>query len=546
MTQTKTFTYQARIAGQQPVLEAFAQLFGRLERKFYVDRVHRDININELKSRYIANYGITARQFNALRISLDGKVSSVIELLKLSVSDYQARITQQQNKIKKLVTDRKKEAAFLSRTTPENRRLKARQAVDKMDFTLHQRKRRLATLIARKERIEQRIKDHNPKLCFGSKKLFRSQFALDKQSPTYLDELNAWKQAWQQSRNHDIFLVGSKDESCGNQSCQGVLQADGSLQLTVRLPNALHGQFGKTFVINVKLNYGKQQVINALQASKAETITKMDADGKEVQVKKRTGVALTYRFNQDAKGWRVLISVPVSNTLTTRKDMGVIGVDLNADHLAVTELDRFGNMIAFKRYSLNLTGTSDQNQALIGDTVKAISSWAQWASKPIVLEDLDFKAKKQAMGDDKRYNAMLSSLAYNQLHQMMTSSAFRAGVEVITVNPAYTSVIGNINYAKRLGISGHLAASIAIGRRGMNLKENPVIDAQGQLTYVLRDGHCVALSSPARKRDKHVWSLWSKVRTQLTQPQEAGYRRSRDRAAEQRKRQQSPPMPMVG
>lgn len=546
MTETKTFTYQARIAGQQPVLEAFAQLFGRLERKFYVDRVHRDIDINTLKSRYIANYGITARQFNALRISLDGKVSSVIELLKLAVSDYQARIAQQQTKIKKLIADRKKEAAFLSRTTPENRRLKARQSVDKMDFTLHQRKRRLATLIARKERIEQRIQDHNPKLCFGSKKLFRSQFALDKQSPTYQDELNAWKVQWQQARNHDIYLVGSKDESCGNQSCQGVLQADGSLQLTVRLPNALHEQFGKVFVTNVKLNYGQQQVIQALQASKTEVVKKLDAEGKEVQVKKRTGVALTYRFNQDAKGWRVLISVPVTNELTTRKDMGVIGVDLNADHLAVTELDRFGNMISFKRYSLNLTGSSDQNQALIGDTVKDIALWAQSASKPIVLEDLDFKIKKQAMGDDKRYNAILSSLAYNQLHQMMTSSAFRAGVEVITVNPAYTSVIGNINYAKRLGISGHLAASITIGRRGMNLSEAPVIDAQGQLTYVLRDGHCVTLSSPARKRDKHVWSLWSKVRTQLKQPQEAGYRRSRDRAAEQRQRQQSPPIPIVG
>jgi IS605 OrfB family transposase len=230
--------------------------------------------------------------------------------------------------------------------------------------------------------------------------------------------------------------------------------------------------------------------------------------------------------------------------MKTEKQLGVIGIDLNADHLAATELDRFGNMIAFKRYPLNLTGTSDQNQALIGDTVKDISSWAKQASKPIVLEALDFKAKKQAMGDDKRYNVMLSSLAYNQIHQMMSASAFRAGVEVITVNPAYTSVIGNINYAKRLGISGHLAASIAIGRRGMNLKENPVIDAQGQMTYVLRDGHCVALSSPVRKRDKHVWSLWSKVRSQLTQPQEAGYRWSRDRAAEQR--QQSPPMPIVG
>jgi transposase len=48
---------------------------------------------------------------------------------------------------------------------------------------------------------------------------------------------------------------------------------------------------------------------------------------------------------------------------------------------------------------------------------------------------------------------MLSSLAYNQIHQMISSSAFRAGVEVITINPAYTSLIGNVNNAKRLAIS---------------------------------------------------------------------------------------------
>lgn len=78
MTETKTFTYAARITGQQPVLDSFAKLFGSVERKLYVDRVHRDTNINELKSRYIAQYGITARQFNSMRISVDGKIKSVL------------------------------------------------------------------------------------------------------------------------------------------------------------------------------------------------------------------------------------------------------------------------------------------------------------------------------------------------------------------------------------------------------------------------------------------------------------------------------------
>jgi hypothetical protein len=50
------------------------------------------------------------------------------------------------------------------------------------------------------------------------------------------------------------------------------------------------------------------------------------------------------------------------------------------------------------------------------------------------------------------------------------------------------------------------------------LCENPVIDAHGKITYVLRDGHHVTLTLPERNRDKHVWCLWSKINTKLKQP----------------------------
>jgi hypothetical protein len=59
-----------------------------------------------------------------------------------------------------------------------------------------------------------------------------------------------------------------------------------------------------------------------------------------------------------------------------------------------------------------------------------------------------------------------------------------------------------VNNAKRLGISGHLSAAMAIGRRAMNFCENPVIDVHGKITYVLRDGHHVTLTLPERNRDK--------------------------------------------
>jgi hypothetical protein len=53
-----------------------------------------------------------------------------------------------------------------------------------------------------------------------------------------------------------------------------------------------------------------------------------------------------------------------------------------------------------------------------------------------------------------------------------SAACFRAGVEVVKVvkvvkvNPAYTSAIGAVNYARSKGISTHPGAAYAIARRG--------------------------------------------------------------------------------
>jgi hypothetical protein len=46
-----------------------------------------------------------------------------------------------------------------------------------------------------------------------------------------------------------------------------------------------------------------------------------------------------------------------------------------------------------------------------------------------------------------------------------------SGVSTEEVNPAYTSVIGRVKYARPLGVSVHQAAALAIARRGMGFRE---------------------------------------------------------------------------
>ena len=62
---------------------------------------------------------------------------------------------------------------------------------------------------------------------------------------------------------------------------------------------------------------------------------------------------------------------------------------------------------------------------------------------------------------------MLSGLAYAQYQQLMASKCFRFGLELILVNPAYTSVAGRLKYAVPFGRSVHLAAAGVIARRGI-------------------------------------------------------------------------------
>ena len=116
---------------------------------------------------------------------------------------------------------------------------------------------------------------------------------------------------------------------------------------------------------------------------------------------------------------------------------------------------------------------------------------------------------------------MISSFAYGKVISGIKAAAFRAGVEVIEVNPAYTSVIGAVNHAQIKGISVHQGAAFAIARRGLGLSERPTVR---QARVPMRNGGHVTFALPARNRAKPVWSFWSKARTNLKAAHRAHFR----------------------
>ena len=75
-------TYQTRISGNEEALSAYAELFGVLRRRLFAD-VSAGRSSASLKSDYIRRYGMPARVFNAVRASLEGRMSAASESQKL-------------------------------------------------------------------------------------------------------------------------------------------------------------------------------------------------------------------------------------------------------------------------------------------------------------------------------------------------------------------------------------------------------------------------------------------------------------------------------
>ena len=317
-------------------------------------------------------------------------------------------------------------------------------------------------------------------LCFGSKKLFHAQFYLEENN---YENHQEWKNDWQASRNSEFFVIGSKDESSGCQGCVATTNIDGSFNLRLRLPNSI-GKY--TSFNNITFAYGQDKILESLQAKRA----------------------LSYRFKQDKKGWRVFLSTAMERKATSSLNLGNVGVDLNTDCIAVSETDRYGNLIKTKVIPYVTRGkSSEQTKAIIGDAVKQISNWASNTSKPVVIEKLDFQNKKLVLFSSD--NGMLSNFAYSLFGSMIHAKCFRESNEVIEVNPAYTSVIGSVNHAQKHGISVHQAAALAIARRGMRFSEHPTTRTA---VMPVRNGGYVTFLLPARNRKKHVWSFWSEIR----------------------------------
>ena len=500
-------TYQTRIADYADMnrvvgdaaLDAYAELYGRVERNLFAE-VAAGRSATSLKSVYLQRYGIPARMFNAVRVLLEGKVASVREQQKLRLDDLQRRIARAERQVS--------DAAERGRLDQ-----------------VHQKKRRLANLRHRLATLEADIASGRVRLCFGSKRLWRKQHDLDANSYASHQE---WLRDWRDSRSDEFFVLGSRDETAGCQLCVATVADDGTMTLRLRMPDCLVGQYGKYLVMQgVRFAYGHEQVLAAL-GSNAEYVAYRREHGEQAARATSLGQAISYRFKRDGKGWRVFVTTEMMDVpVVTDRKCGTIGVDLNADHLAVAETDASGNCVNAWRVPLVTYGkNTHQAEALIGDAVAGVVQYAREVGKPIVIEKLDFRQKKAVLeGESRKYSRMLSSFSYGKIKAYFVSRGYRRGVEINQVNPAYSSVIGRVKFMERYGLSVHQAAALVLARRSLGCSER----IPRRRECPVGNGVQVAFTVPARKRVKHVWTYWGAISGQLRPALAAQHRLGRRR-----------------
>jgi IS605 OrfB family transposase len=472
MTEEMTLTYQTRLQlneDQAAVLQKCACLLSSAERTLYAE-MGKGKTATSCKNEFLRKYGITARQFNACRVNLEGKVSAC------QASQKQALIN-----LKQQIEVLDKHIKILERK-PSKQNI------------LHQKKRRRHMLAQRFSAIEEDLRHKRVHLCFGGKKLFSAQFHLEENG---FSSHAAWKAAWEAKRNSEFYALGSKDETAGNQTCTAQVQQDGKLCFRLRLPQALEEKHGKYIELNnICFNYGQEVILAALQHPE--------------------GKALSYRFKKDSKSWKLFVATALEKPKSVSiEGNGAIGIDLNSNHIAYVETDRFGNPIDSKVISWSSYGkTNNQLKALTGEICRDIVSKAKETKKPLIIENLDFQKKKLTLKKERnKFARLLSSFAYGLFFLFLIARAYKNGIEVYRVNPAFTSIIGRVNYATRYGLSIHLAAALCIARRYQKFSETPcspvgkIPDGKG--------GH-VAFVLPVRNRTKHVWHFWGEVKKKIS------------------------------
>lgn len=441
-------------------LNQMSEVYSHIEKDMHVSLVHGD-KIASVEKILQSKYQVDSTTVRNVYHNLKGKHEGIKELKKTQTKNLKSTIKSISSAIKK--------------------RAKKKNITQKDRFIIHQKKRRLAI---KKHRLESL---HNQKisLCFGTKKLFLAQYHLQENGYSNRDE---WLADWRSKRVSSFMMVGSKTYSNGNQLCR--LSTDGLLKITV--PPCLLKQFGSHVSCDgVKFRYGQTFIDIALTPTRHK---------RGNSYRNGTEKPVTHRFVKKNDLWylHTFVELPDIPWISNKKN-GAIGIDLNVNSIAWAHCDSVGNLTRHGQITIELENkSSEQSTHILSEAIGQIIDIAVQKECPIVIEKLDFSSKKSRLREHGvRQAKMLSQFAYSKFCDLVESKCRLQAIQVIRVNPAYSSLIGMVKYMSLYGLNSGTCASLVLARRSFRFSE--------RLPRVLN-----ALFAPVDV-NKHVWTYWART-----------------------------------
>ncbi|GCB48139.1 hypothetical protein SNL152K_5462 [Streptomyces sp. NL15-2K] len=342
-----------------------------------------------------------------------------------------------------------------------------------------QKQRRMQVLKARLAVVEARIASGRPSITVGGRRLAGLRHHL---ADAQLTE-REWLRRWEAAR---LFLTadGESGAPWGNYTIT-VDPDDGTVSLVLpeplrHLANAPRGRY--RLACSVAFHHRRGEWLDRVMAHRA----------------------VRYDINCDpARGrWYLDASWSADTTVLPTPDQlkasgaRLLGVDLNADHLATCVLDPHGNPIGDPlTIPLELTGRTATRDGRLRAAISHLIALArEHGCAGIAIEDLGF-ADARATGRETmgrggrgmRFRRTVAGMPTARFRERLRGMACHAGLVVVAVDPAYTSRWGGRYWttplqeqSKKTTVTRHHGASVAIGRRalGYGIRRRPGVTAR--------------------------------------------------------------------
>ena len=445
LKQKYTAVTQLHKTNNKKIIEYFENVsvyFCKLQRKAF--HIFKNENIKGIKTEYkkfrqnfMKEHNISRRTADSILRDVQGRINALIELKKYEVFQKEHKIKTLKESIEKLDDKILKLQEKLNNKITINHftywNLKKSRAFKKMK--LNKFKMRL-------EQLKWEIETGHYKLCFGTKKLLKSN-----------------KTEFLLQRDSQISYIGSQDETSRNQMLQlSYNNKNNQFNIKIRKDFGFDTEekyvFGKCY-----FNNHKNKLIEALKNKNSTPLTYFI-----IRKNNRYYLHCTFEYRLENR----------SNFLT-RKTYGTIGLDFNKGFIALSETDRNSNLIGTDILKYRF-GKGNKTQSDLEKCISKILKRALEKGKDICIENLNFKTKKSKTEKakskkGKKYNNMLHSFSYALYDKLITNMAFRNKVDVIKVNPAWTSWIAKNKFCNRMKLNIHTGASFVIARRGIGIED---------------------------------------------------------------------------